>query len=53
MKVIQHFLLPKAKCLINMMEVGAAGNSPEEAVYAARLFARGLAKTILPEEDAP
>lgn len=36
-----------------LVEVGAAGNSPEEAVYAARLFARGLAKTILPEEDAP
>ncbi|MBQ9393410.1 MAG: stage II sporulation protein P [Oscillospiraceae bacterium] len=30
-----------------LLEVGAAGNSPEEAVYAGRLFAKGLAETIL------
>lgn len=30
-----------------LVEVGAAGNSPEEAKYAGRIFATGLAQTIL------
>ena len=29
-----------------LVEVGAAGNSLDEAIYAARLFAAGLAETI-------
>ena len=29
-----------------LVEVGAAGNSLDEAIYAARLFARGFAETL-------
>ncbi len=35
-----------------LLEVGAAGNSPDEAKYAARLFAHGFAKTILPTKES-
>jgi len=35
-----------------LLEVGAAGNSPDEAKYAARLFAHGFAKTILSSKES-
>jgi len=31
-----------------LVEVGAAGNSLDEAIYSARIFAHGFAKTLLP-----
>ena len=32
-----------------LVEVGAAGNSPEEAVLAGRLFAERMAEVLTPE----